>query len=102
MGGSWEKHQRLQRTLVDRLQNTGYSPIYQNIEYSVKIGHRTIEGEVDVLAKSPYGRWHFYELKSGKGKQLKAQQQYDRWKLTHPSYEGVGVFVSPYKVKRLQ
>lgn len=99
--GSQQAHNRLQRTLVDRLKEKGYSRIYENTEYHICIHDKVYDGEVDVLALSPYNEWHFYEIKSGKGKIVRAQSQFDRFKLTHPLLEVKGVYVSPYKVKRL-
>jgi Holliday junction resolvase-like predicted endonuclease len=71
------------------------------MEYRVKIHKHEYTGEVDVLAKSPHGKWHFYEIKTSQHKWDYAHQQYMRFCNAHPYLETRGVFVSMKKVKFL-
>ena len=102
MSGSFLKHRRMQKTLVERLKDTGYSPIYENEEYHVRIGSTWLHGETDVLAMSPQGCWHMYEIKSGKNRVGKATEQYHRFCAAHPDLYVKGVYVGADKVKRLK
>ena len=96
-----EDHINLQKRVVNRLRDAGYTHIIQNKEYEVKRNGHWLRGEVDILALSPYGAYHFYEIKSCRRKVYKAQEQYDRFKQAFPELEAKGVFVSYGKCKRL-
>lgn len=96
-----EDHCKLQYWTAFKLQEKGYLRIYQNMEYQVKINGRVYAGEVDILAQSPSGKWHFYEIKSCSKKKAYAREQYERFKLAHPFIDLRGVFVSPNKINFL-
>lgn len=98
---TYEQHCNLQRTLVHRLLETGYTKIQQNLEYRIPMCGGTLAGEVDVLALSPRGRWHFYEIKSCSHKVYKAKAQYDKFMAAYPHLNARGIYVSPHKTKFL-
>jgi RecB family endonuclease NucS len=93
-----ESHCRLQKTLVDRLKMAGYTELRQNYTYAVTRNKHTYIGEVDVLAYSPHGRWHMYEIKSCSQKVERAREQYQRFRDSHPAYNARGIYVSPKKI----
>jgi Holliday junction resolvase-like predicted endonuclease len=84
--------------LVHRLLQKGYTEIKQNLEYRIPHCGGTLTGEVDVLAISPRGRYHFYEIKSCSHKIYKAKAQYDRFRAAYPYLDARGVYLSPRKV----
>ena len=92
-------HDRLQKTLVDRLRDSGrYDEIIQNYEYKVD---GIIRGELDVIAFTR-DSVHIYEVKSNKHKLHKATEQLKRFhELTHPTIQPKYIFYSPKKVKRI-
>jgi RecB family endonuclease NucS len=98
---TFKDHCRLQKTLVDRLRMSGYTEIKQNYCYAVTRNNQTYIGEVDVLAFSPHGRWHFYEIKSCSQKVERAREQYQRFRNSHPAYNARGIYVSPKKITYL-
>lgn len=95
-----EDHCNLQRILVKRLKETGYTQIQQNLEYRVPACGGALTGELDVLAYSPHGRWHVYEIKSCSHKVERARAQIMRAQAALPQYAPIrGVYVSPHKIK---
>lgn len=97
-----DDHCKLQYWLVQKLKTNGYTRIYQNMEYRVKLHHHEYIGEVDVLAMSPKGRWHFYEIKTSHHKYDYACSQYKRFLAAHPFCDARGIFISLKNIRFLQ
>jgi len=95
--GECQKHKDMLEQLVDRLCDKNYDLIATNIRY--KVGK--LEGEIDVLAVRD-GVHHFYEIKSGKHRKSKAQDQYDRFRITHPRLKTRGIYVGRDSIQRLR
>ena len=98
---TFQDHCNLQRNLVARLKETGYTNIQQNLEYKVPSCGGDLTGEIDILAISPRGRYHMYEIKSSAHKVEKARSQYQRARAAFPYLNIRGVYASPRKIKLL-
>jgi hypothetical protein len=79
--GSQSKHDKILKTLYDRLQETGdYTQVLKNTEYPYEPKTRT-RGEVDVLAFNYHtATLELYEVKSNKKYEDKARSQLNRSK----------------------
>jgi Holliday junction resolvase-like predicted endonuclease len=95
--GECKAHKDMLEELVERLSLKSYDLLASNVRYQVG----SIEGEIDVLAIRD-DIYHFYEVKSGKCKYSKAQEQFDRFKATHPHTFVKGIYVGKNRIRRLK
>jgi len=94
-------HNAVVRDLEDRLRQAHpRDEIFTDFEYGTPT--KTV-GQIDLYRISERGQWYFYEVKTGKKKIKKAQEQFDTFKQSFPEYPVKGVYVHPeYGVKRLK
>ena len=94
-------HDRVVDGLVARLKTKfPEERVYDYMEY--KDGNRIV-GEADILRYPKRDYAIMYEIKTGEDNYKKAQEQFRRFQLHHPSIRVKGIYVHPeYGVRRLR
>ena len=95
------RHEKTVDWLVNRLMEGGkYTFVQDDIEY-----HRHgYVGQVDVLTyRKDNNTYYFWEIKSSNNRKgfKKAKEQYKRYCMAHPRKRVKGIYVTPYKIKKL-